>query len=721
MIHCITSLVFSLFCHQIACLPTSPFTEFDEDRGLDLDIFHINEAAGLDLFEGDIVYDENQEKNSILGDKYRWPTTVPYYLEDSLEINAKGVVLKAFEQYRLKTCIDFKPWEGEQNYISVFKGSGCFSSVGNRRVGKQQLSIGSNCDHIATVEHEFFHALGFWHEQSRSDRDDYVTVVWNQISAGKEHNFNKYSDAMSSSLNVPYDFASVMHYSKTAFQKGSEPTIVTKIPEFLDVIGQRMDFSHSDLLKLNRLYNCTTSSTFLDSCSFEQPNICGMIQTGDTNAAWTRVTEVPAGPPTDYTKMGDCKGSGYFMHFSMATGAPGEKAYLESRLFYPTRGYQCLQFYYYHSGSNDDQLNVWVQEFDDTSAEGALRHIAQIPSMIPGQPDGFWQLHHVSLDVKKKFRVVFEGTKGLGQSLGGLSIDDINLSETKCPEHVWHIKGFEQLLDTTPPGKKIYSPRFVSSQGYSFQVGLYLNGKSDSPGKLGMYVHLTSGDKDDMLQWPCPWKQATVMLLDQNPDIRLQMSKQRSITTDPEKFDIDENGNRKYFWDDPRKVGSLVSDPDGSRYYRGPGRGTSSFLSHAWAKSRDFIKGGDAIFIFTMDDVSKLLETQPLPRVNPCSLVRCDTSMVCMMEKGAPVCRRASVDEGQSQSKASLSPGMLMVAVVGSVCMVAALAVASVSTAYVMKYRRMLKQQETTMVVVENVTNDTEVITENPTVYLQNL
>lgn len=40
------------------------------------------------------------------------------------EMNAKGVILNAFERYRLKTCIDFKPWTGEANYISVFKGSG---------------------------------------------------------------------------------------------------------------------------------------------------------------------------------------------------------------------------------------------------------------------------------------------------------------------------------------------------------------------------------------------------------------------------------------------------------------------------------------------------------------------------------------------------------------------------------------------------------------------
>lgn len=40
------------------------------------------------------------------------------------DINAKGVILKAFEQYRLKSCIDYKPWNGEENYISVFKGNG---------------------------------------------------------------------------------------------------------------------------------------------------------------------------------------------------------------------------------------------------------------------------------------------------------------------------------------------------------------------------------------------------------------------------------------------------------------------------------------------------------------------------------------------------------------------------------------------------------------------
>ena len=57
-------------------------------------------------------------------------------------------------------------------------------------------------------------------------------------------------------MNVPYDYSSVMHYGKTAFGNGSEPTIITRVPDFMDVIGQRMEFSDSDVLKLNQLYNC---------------------------------------------------------------------------------------------------------------------------------------------------------------------------------------------------------------------------------------------------------------------------------------------------------------------------------------------------------------------------------------------------------------------------------------------------------------------------------
>ncbi|KAL1022689.1 hypothetical protein UPYG_G00031060 [Umbra pygmaea] len=605
------ALIFSmLWCLTAASQLTGEIeTDEDEGHGHDWDIFDINKEAGLDLMEGDIVFDETDIKNTILGQQYRWPHKVPYYLEDSLEINAKGVILKVFEQFRLKTCIDFVPWNGEKNYISVFKGRGCFSSVGNKQKGKQRLSIGNNCDRLATVEHEFLHALGFWHEQSRADRDDYIKIMWDQVEEGEKHNFQMHGETESSALNVPYDYGSVMHYSKMSFSIGLEPTIVTKIPSFMDVIGQRMEFSDSDLLKLSRLYNCTTSSTFLDSCSFEKENICGMVQGPGGNALWERRHSVAGGPNTDYTNMDQCDGKGYFMHFSTISGNCGDLAHLESRLFYPNRRTQCLQFYLYNSGGAGDQVNVWVREYDDDNPNGKLRLIQQIDTT--GGVRDSWELYHVTLDVKTKFRVVFEGVKGTGASAGGLSLDDINLSETTCPQHTWRIRNFTSLLATTKTGVKIYSPRFLSPSGYSFLVSLYINGQSSSPGSMAIFFYLTSGLNDDTLTWPCPWQQATMALMDQNPDIRQRMSNHHMITTNPNKLSSD---GKQFYWDNPRKVGSLMTGSDGSKFYRGPGGGTSSFLTHSRIKSRNFVKGDDAIFLLSLEDVSNLLETQPRPQ-----------------------------------------------------------------------------------------------------------
>ncbi|XP_048143127.1 meprin A subunit beta [Corvus hawaiiensis] len=600
----VPGLLTCLLLQVVWSLPAPETTEIDIDGGIDQDIFDINKALGLDLFEGDIKL--HGERNAIIGDNYRWPHVIPYVLEDSLEMNAKGLILKAFEQYRLKTCIDFKPWEGEKNYISVFKGSGCWSSVGNMQMGLQQLSIGANCDRIGTIQHEFLHALGFWHEQSRSDRDDYVTIVWDRIQSGKEHNFNKYDDKTSDFLNVPYDYNSVMHYSKTAFMNGTEPTILTNIPDFMDVIGQRMDFSEYDLQKLNRLYNCTSSLSFMDTCSFELENICGMIQSSDDNSDWQRLSQVPAGPNTDHTNMGECKDSGYFMHFNTSAGREGSTAVLESRILYPKRGFQCLQFYLYNSGNEGDRLNVWVREYTSANPNGTLRFIEE----IKGSPETYWQLHHVSLNVTSKFRVVFQGVRGNGLSNGGLSIDDINLSETQCPHHVWHIRNFTHLLNTSPAGRDgiIYSPPFYSSKGYAFQVSLYVNGTTSNPFNLGIYLSLISGANDDHLQWPCPWQQGTMILLDQHPDIRQRMSNQRSVTTDP--LQLSESSSN-YTWDRPDKVGSEATFPNGTKYMRGPGVGTSAFLTHKRLRSRNFIKEDGVYILLTMEDISHLLSTEP--------------------------------------------------------------------------------------------------------------
>lgn len=140
----------------------------------------------------------------------------------------------------------------------------------------------------------------------------------------------------------------------------------------------------------------------------------------------------------------------------------------------------------------------------------------------------------MSLDVKTKFRVVFQGTKeASGPSTGGLSLDDINLSENTCPEFIWRVKNFSQVMESTAANTSIFSPPFTSKEGYTFQMELYPSGKAGYPGELSAYAHLVSREGDTGQTWPCPWKQMTMTLMDQHPHIQKRMSNQRSVTTDP--------------------------------------------------------------------------------------------------------------------------------------------------------------------------------------------
>lgn len=57
----------------------------------------------------------------------------------------------------------------------------CFSSLG--RIGERQLiSLQKwGCVQHGIVQHEVMHALGFFHEHTRSDRDKHILIHWEQI------------------------------------------------------------------------------------------------------------------------------------------------------------------------------------------------------------------------------------------------------------------------------------------------------------------------------------------------------------------------------------------------------------------------------------------------------------------------------------------------------------------------------------------------------------
>ena len=69
----------------------------------------------------------------------------------------------------------------------------CWSSVGRNGgvaayAGPQKLSLEDGCvasDRPGVAMHELMHAIGFWHEHTRPDRDTYVSVNLDNVKESK--------------------------------------------------------------------------------------------------------------------------------------------------------------------------------------------------------------------------------------------------------------------------------------------------------------------------------------------------------------------------------------------------------------------------------------------------------------------------------------------------------------------------------------------------------
>ena len=60
--------------------------------------------------------------------------------------------------------------------------------------------------------------------------------------------------------DLPYDFHSIMHYSKTFFSKNNLPTIAARIDPEMN-LGLKDSFSALDVVRVNMLYECPQLQT----------------------------------------------------------------------------------------------------------------------------------------------------------------------------------------------------------------------------------------------------------------------------------------------------------------------------------------------------------------------------------------------------------------------------------------------------------------------------
>nr|AMO02542.1 astacin-like protein metallopeptidase 20 [Tityus serrulatus] len=209
------------------------------------------------LLEGDIIEVRNSSRQiRNIKREATWPMgRIPYQLTYNIDYKLSVLIHEAIFHYNVLTCIRFVPRTYERDFVMIYEGGGCYSYIG-KKGGLQILSLGKGCDYFPIVVHEFGHVVGLYHEHNRSDRDDYLTIHWNNIKKGMEIQFIKVNDSDFDTVDK-FDYNSIMLYGERIFSKnGKLKTVEAKDGTELESLKKKYGLSHYDVLKIKRLYNC---------------------------------------------------------------------------------------------------------------------------------------------------------------------------------------------------------------------------------------------------------------------------------------------------------------------------------------------------------------------------------------------------------------------------------------------------------------------------------
>lgn len=230
-------------------------------------------TCNAELFEGDIktfrhqleqnydteVVDENFKQKYtglyMMAPIGKWPSGIVPYVVDSDRFGED--IESTIQKFNKKVSPHVKlvkKTDDDYNYVNFQTTSSkyCWSYVG-KIGGKQEIELGCFGKKVLphVLEHEILHALGFWHEQSRHDRDDYVKINYENIIDGAESQFGKRHEV----APLEYDYKSVLHYNSKLFSKNGKPTIESISPKGV-TLGNKKGITSMDLKKIIHAYTC---------------------------------------------------------------------------------------------------------------------------------------------------------------------------------------------------------------------------------------------------------------------------------------------------------------------------------------------------------------------------------------------------------------------------------------------------------------------------------
>ena len=197
------------------------------------------------IFQGDIVLDKKEidemnnapQLRAALVNNRKWPNNTIYYkFHSGYPGEYKGIVTYVISEIQKYTTLRFSD-QSNTNYVLIKSTSGSPSSdyIGMKG-GIQNISLSVNTDFMNADNdgypqafHEIGHVLGLFHEHCRSDRDNYVTVNYNNIPSDSRHNYRKYTEeGISGTDHGEFDFNSIMIYGSRKYPGYSGHDMVKK-------------------------------------------------------------------------------------------------------------------------------------------------------------------------------------------------------------------------------------------------------------------------------------------------------------------------------------------------------------------------------------------------------------------------------------------------------------------------------------------------------------
>ena len=234
-------------------VPQNPYRFPPEGNRVEFDILD-----GTAIAYGDVMLGRVEEGANLQHGAYDAPNPliwekpeIPYQISPDLPQPER--VEAALHYLRQNTPLQFVPYQNHQDAIVFVPGNEhCYSFLG-RVGGLQPITLSDKCQ-TQEILHEILHALGFIHEHSRPDRDDYIDILWSHIQPRYQSQFAVVPESFFEiQKQTPFDYQSIMLYKPTSFSISPElPSIQAKGTHHLNPILQGI--SSGDISKILKLY-----------------------------------------------------------------------------------------------------------------------------------------------------------------------------------------------------------------------------------------------------------------------------------------------------------------------------------------------------------------------------------------------------------------------------------------------------------------------------------